>query len=436
MVRVVFLTLLLGLVAGPRTIELAVDDTPAAVEVLVDDVVVARLSRQPWVTSLDFGEDPMPHEVVARALDEGGRELSRAVQKVNQSPDQEALDIALERDPEGLVVAARLVWRSLAAAPAEDLSLRLDGRPLEIVGSRAALPRLGVDAAHVLEARATSDSGTRSAAVVIGGAYGGNVTAELVGVALRVDGARGAEEVARCLGGPDGKSVEVRSLEAGSPEVYLVASQQARAQLRRKLFEHFPGRRGSPALAPELAKLGMPKRSRVTFYWPELEPASSRIGDGHRTELLRHSEALELSSNGLWERFSTLEPRGQVARSGSRTADATGVAVLSAAGTARPRAVVVVVSPSEPDASQFRPDQIRRLARSLHVPLHVWSLTEPATPAWGTARTFRSSSSDILKAHWALREDLESQRIAWAQGSTALHRITLRPDCAGVALVD
>lgn len=432
--RVVFLTLLLGLVAGPQTIELAVEGRPAAVEILFDDVLVARLGGPRWVADLDFGADPLPCEVVARAVDEEGRELARAVQRVNLPHERDSLDIALERNAQGAAVAARLVWQSAAAESATELSLTLDGRPLDLTGDRAPLPRLDAEVAHVLEARATSDAGTRGTALLMGGAYVDRVATELVGVPVRFQGGLGAAEVARCLAGPRGEPVEVQSLDESGAEIFLVASRESRYALRRKMIERPAKSRGAFGPASDLLKLRLPAGSRATFYWPELAAESRDLGGGRRTEIFRHSATMEVRAVGLWERISAIEPLETLPTTTPRLADAAGVAVLAAAGSGRPRAVVVVSALDEPDTSRLRPGQIRALARSLHVPIRVWSLSELSNPAWGPATSLHESSSGLRKAHHLLRDELEAQRIAWVRGATALHRISVRPDCAGIEL--
>jgi len=434
--RVVFLTLLLGLVGGPQRVELAVEGAPAAVEILFDDEVVARLTAPPWVADLDFGPDPVPREVVARALDARGREVSRAVQRVNLPHELESLDIAIEDDAHGVAVAARVVWQSAVAEPPTALSLALDGRPLDLEGNRALLPRLAPDVAHVLEARANSESGAHATALLLGGAYTDRVATELVGVPVRVEGRRQVEEVTRCLAGPRGDPVEVQSIDEGGGEVFLVASRESRYELRRRMLDRLPRTAGPLEPTSDLLRLKLPKSTRATLYWPELAPQSRDLGGGRRTDLFLNSGPLGLDAQGLWNRIGSIEPVATLPTAALRIADATGVAVFNAARSGRPRAVVVVLAPDEADASVLLPGQIRELARRLHVPLQVWSVSGPRDTAWGPATPLFDSSSGLRKAHLALRDDLKSQRIAWVRTSTALHRITLRPECAGFRLAD
>lgn len=432
--RVVFLTLLLGLVGGPQKVELAVEGAPAAVEILFDDEVVARLTAPPWVADLDFGPDPLPREVVARALDASGREVSRAVQRVNLPHEREALDITIESNAQGAPVAARVVWQSAVAESPSALSLALDGRPLDLEGDRALLPRLAPDAAHVLEARAIYESGTRATALLLGGTYVDRVATELVGVPVRVGNRRAVDAVSRCLTGPRGDPVEVQSVDEGGGEIFLVSSRESRYELRRGMLDRLPRTSGPLEPVSDLLRLKLPKGTRATFYWPELAPQSRDLGGGRRTDLFLNSGPLPLDAQGLWNRIGSIEPAATLPTAAPRLADTTGVAVFAAAGSGRPRVVVVVLAPGEADASALRPGQIRELARRLHVPLQVWSVGGPQDSAWGQATPLFESSSGLRTAHLALRDDLKSQRIAWVRSSTALHRIGLRADCEGLEL--
>src|SRR5512141_1829748 len=78
-----FLTLFLGLVSGVRRVELAAGDNVAAVEVRLDGEVLDRLTSPPWSLNVDFGDPPKPHELSAVGLDKDGKEIAKALQKIN-----------------------------------------------------------------------------------------------------------------------------------------------------------------------------------------------------------------------------------------------------------------------------------------------------------------------------------------------------------------
>ena len=72
---IVFATLFLGLVDGEREITLDVAPEVAAVELVLDGTLVARLEQAPWAAKIDFGAGFLPHVLDARALDETGEVL-------------------------------------------------------------------------------------------------------------------------------------------------------------------------------------------------------------------------------------------------------------------------------------------------------------------------------------------------------------------------
>ncbi len=62
-----FVSLFLGLLIGPRPVELAVDNTVAAIELSLDGRQVARLDGPPWSTTVDLGPELLPHRLEAHA---------------------------------------------------------------------------------------------------------------------------------------------------------------------------------------------------------------------------------------------------------------------------------------------------------------------------------------------------------------------------------
>ena len=116
---VTFLTLLLGLVIGEHQIDLAVDDRVASVEVLLDKTLVGVVRSPPWSITCDFGKTLAPHLLEAVGRDREGRELDRAVQRVN-----------LPREP------AEVNW-SCAVASAGIARSRSCGKPRALASPRS-----------------------------------------------------------------------------------------------------------------------------------------------------------------------------------------------------------------------------------------------------------------------------------------------------------
>ncbi|MEO8054170.1 MAG: hypothetical protein ABI768_03390, partial [Acidobacteriota bacterium] len=105
-----FQTLLLGIVAGPREIDLAAPAGTAAVEIFLDGEGVARRTAPPWTFAVDFGAAPAPHHLDAVARDARGVELGRVRQRVNlPKPEAEAV-LALLPGKGGKGRVASLRW--------------------------------------------------------------------------------------------------------------------------------------------------------------------------------------------------------------------------------------------------------------------------------------------------------------------------------------
>jgi len=115
---VTFLTLLLGLTVGPKWIELAVDDRVAAVELLVDGRPIATLRGEPWAVGVDFGNALRPHHLEAIARDRDGRELDRAMQRINLPRQAAEATLRLLGSASGHRAAGRCGWSRSNAGPA------------------------------------------------------------------------------------------------------------------------------------------------------------------------------------------------------------------------------------------------------------------------------------------------------------------------------
>jgi hypothetical protein len=98
-----------------------------------------------------------------------------------------------------------------------------------------------------------------------------------------------------------------------------------------------------------------------------------------------------------------------------QVADAVTVAGLQAAGSGRPRVVVLVVGDEKQDASLFGIEAAKRFLRALNVPLVVWT-SEPATAErWGGGTLIRTPKQLTLASENVMHQ-LRSQRIVWLDG--------------------
>ncbi|HYT31141.1 MAG TPA: hypothetical protein VEO37_00995, partial [Thermoanaerobaculia bacterium] len=129
-----FLTLFLGLTAGPQLVQVSTASGVAAVEILLDGTAVGRAEKPPFSVHVDFGPELSPHELVARAMDRAGNELGRARQWVNLPRPAAEVEVLLERDEKGKAMTGRLAVESLLGTRPTSLAAAFDGRPLPISG--------------------------------------------------------------------------------------------------------------------------------------------------------------------------------------------------------------------------------------------------------------------------------------------------------------
>ena len=167
---ITFLTLYLGLAAGPRPFEVQVDPGVAAVEYQLDGRSVRSLVAPPWRVLLELGP-PVPHEVVAIARDEAGTELGRAVQLVNVPRPNSEASLALLPGTGGSGRIARLTFASALSARPEGIEITLDGQTLDPGNlERIRLPDFRPADVHVLRAVLEFRGGSRATTeLLVGG---------------------------------------------------------------------------------------------------------------------------------------------------------------------------------------------------------------------------------------------------------------------------
>jgi hypothetical protein len=443
--RVVFLTLFLGLVAGPWTVQLRVDGEPAAVELLLDGRTTARLLAPPWQAQVDFGE-LLPHELVAISYAPDGSELGRAQQWLNLPRSPVETQIVLERDAMGAMVGARLLWQGLTAEAPTEATLLLDGKPLSLRADEqpfslaANLPPLDFGAPHLLagELQFANGVGARRD-LAFGGDLGAEAQTQLTAVALRRQPGTKlppTAALASWLRGPAGPLLPL-AVESGTAEVWLVRDLSAREAAAK-----YGARRGGPSrhglatfggggLPPQVQgredalrfEARLRSSARLSFLWPisrvgQSGPLVSNLFDGSRTFL---SKDVGLA----WLLANVEHP---LERQQQSFADAVAVAGLQAVAGGRPRVVVLVLGEeTRAEVSLYRPDAIRAYLSALRVPLRVWSLAGAETPAalaWGGA-TDVSSLTKLRRAVRELSDDLESQLVVWVEGAYLPQQIQL-----------
>jgi hypothetical protein len=108
--QVVFLSLFLGLMAGPHLVELQVAPGVHTIRILLENRPVAVLQQPPWRATIDFGSSIVPSELVAIGYDERGNEIARATQFINVSRPVAEFNITLQNDADGVPKTAQFKW--------------------------------------------------------------------------------------------------------------------------------------------------------------------------------------------------------------------------------------------------------------------------------------------------------------------------------------
>lgn len=420
--KIAFSTLLAGLIVGvqPVRVELAADIRPAAVVFSLDDQRVATAKGPPWEARINFGTDLRPHELTAEAVDAVGERLTGVSRLINLPAPSARLDILIGRGPEGTPRSARLVSASPRQEKPARLELTLDGKPLALdADGRAVLPRMDLRQTHILSGVAdfAQDVVARSD-VAIGGGIADESGSKLTAIALRV--ARGTEPSVESLAGKfrhDGQPLRVVAVEKGPAAVLLV--REPSSKLAERVL-----RRGSAGQG-----IRLDPDDRVGLIWPLSH--ETEVGEQH-VQLIESTPYFTGKEGGLlWVLTRVSRPKPSTPP--YLYADAVAVAGLEAYRSASRRAVVFA-SNQAADASQLTPSQVRGYLQVLGVPMHTWALASSGSSPWSEPERVDSFVA-YQRAATLLREDLESQRIAWVAGEWTPGQIELSADASGISLL-
>ncbi|HWM90942.1 MAG TPA: hypothetical protein VN493_09260 [Thermoanaerobaculia bacterium] len=443
--QIAFVTLFLGLTLGAYPVELAVEGPVASVELMLDGAVAGRIEGPPWTGRIDFGTALAPHELVARALDANGQEVARARQWVNLPRPAAEVGIVLEGGGSGTPAVARLTWQSRTGAQPTSVQLTLDDQPLALgPDGRAALPPYDPENPHVLSAELRFPSNVVARKdVVFGGKYGTEVSTELTAVPVRVR--RGKLTRAEPLQGQllaGGKPLVVAALDTGPAEVLVVRDLGANETLkelgdvapRRTQQGHGMERTFTIERDHLRYEIGLRKDDEVRFVWPVPRSFS---GPGLPAELFDQSRAFTLQDGGVHWLLTRILPAAE-GKGKQRLADTVAVAGVQAMAGGRPRAVVLVLGANPEEASRYDPATVRQYLASIRVPLFVWAVEKeaaesPALAAWGKVEDV-STLKRLRSAVARLRDELESQRIVWVEGTHLPQSISLAGSGAGIEL--
>jgi hypothetical protein len=447
MIQITFLTLFLGLAAGPRPVELAVQgpaEQIAGLELLLDGAPAGRLAGPPWRTKIDLGPGLLPHELVARAVDAEGRELARVRQWLNLPRSPAEVEIALETAPDGRPAAALLAWQSLISGLPKVL-VTLDGQPLP-AGTGAAvaegrrlrvpLPEADLATAHVLSVELRFSPAVSAHRDLVFGGGGGQVSTELTAVPVKAR--RGKLPPPAGLQGQllaGGRALRVVAVEDEPAQLIMVRDIGAKEALRKlRLVGGVIQEPGSRPRGSDYARydLALERDARVRLLWP----TARRTGDaGLVFELFDTSGDYTARDGGLHWLLTRVSNPEETKGEGQRFADAVAVAGLQVLAGNGPRAVLLVLGSDSPDESRYTPAQVRQYLAAIRVPLFVWSYKTPSPAVievWGTVKDV-SSPAGLRGAVGELKRELADQQVVWVDGLHLPQSISAAPQ-AGLAL--
>ena len=416
-----FATLYLGLILGVRPIEVVATGPVADVAFELDGREVARVFDRPYRQPLDFGVEYAPHELVARAHDAKGKEIALARQWINLPRPPAEVQIVLEKDKSGKVVAVGLAWASRMGPRPTGVVLTFDGQPLSVdIARRARLPEYDASLPHVVSAEVEFPGGLLGRADrVLGGGSADEAGSELTAVPVRGPNDR-APSVDSLQGRfrKNGETLRVVAVERGPALVFLVRDPAENKEAFRRFgpYDHDLAR----------AETRLEIEDRIQLVWP----LAKEIPDQSASNVLFDTAEIihGVSTNFL---FALLKSGRAPAGAGDRRfADAVAVAGVSAAANGSRRAVVLVLGEGDQDHSSRAPSSIRRYLERIHVPLYVWSLSRGTPPKLPPAAEWNEYDdiSTVGKLHDAasrVQNDLSRQSIVWIEGRHLPQDITL-----------
>ena len=433
---ITFITLFLGLALGPQRVEVHVDESIAAVELILDGETVGWIHGPPWAGEFTFGDQLAPHHLVAVAYDHETNERARAEQWVNVPRSPAEASIVLDQLDGRVHRLARVTWESLVETEPSQVRVTLDGQPLSFTDPRSIpLPDYDPDQLHFI--RVDLEFGgvvTSKAELIFGGTYADEINTELTAVPIVIDEKRDLPppEQMQLWFTYAGQPVRMAAAEKGLAEVIVVRDLEAWDDLMR-IRRSAVSSRNKRAWWFSSSQTGWSQWA-FQFFWPV---ARRQAGAAGTYDLFPPSGKFQAKDGSLHGWISTvIQPEGVEAR--QRLADCVTVAGVTAAGGNRRRAVLLVLGGNPRDASDHTPEMARSYLRKLHVPLFVWT-TRPgevvAASGWGDA-TDVSTDMKMARATKELYRVIERQRMVWLDGIYLPQEIELAPQAAHVSLVD
>lgn len=421
---IAFASLFLGLVFGPRPVEVVVGDGVAAVELRLDGQQVALVREAPWVMECDFGPSITPRLLEAVAFDAQQRELGTVRQWLNLPQASAVLTAVFEPREEGKARVARLSWESSVGAEPQSVQASLDGAPLAVSDPRRLeLPPVDESQLHLLSVEMEFENRVTSRVdLTFGGSYADEVNTEMTALPIAAVGkSKKVPTVAEVQGWflNDGKPLRVVAVEKEQMELVFVMDRP---------FARFFGP-GEKVKVPK--SLHLTQEHRIRFI---ASIATEAQGVASNFNLFPISRTY---SQEMGDLYNLLAGMGRVPpKSEPRPAAAVAVAGLTAYESRRRRAVILVPSERHRVDGKPTPAQVRTYLEDLRVPFFVWepeSRPSDQFAAWGEIRPV-GTIKDLNAAFEEITALLDRQWVVWIDGKHLPQKITLAPEVKGFTL--
>lgn len=402
MEEIVFVTLLLGLLAGPQPVEVRVAPDVKSVRITVGALEVATLRQPPWRTTIDFGTNLEPGEVDAIAYDAEGNEVGRATQIVNlpHAIGEVAIAVKYERDKPSDV---ELIGRHLAFAKPARATIKVDDKALRVENFSARLPALDWTRSHVISAEMRFSDGTVARReLVLSGGIAYSAGSELTPVLITGKG----EQLDGCF------SIGDTTLRTGAverPDALVIMVKDPGVPFTQNVIRRL---RLDASSAPDRAMIIAYTRMSPDVTLRTLWPAAQRFGEGTQQPSMIFEHSSDTPGAVVADALRKGNPVWSAQDAPRLFADALAVAGLRTLDAPRRRAVVLLLG-DVPDSSMHSPAEVRRYLAEIGVPLFVWSIDgpEPDSP-WGEVQDIQRRDR-LHSAIERLQKTLDAQRVVW-----------------------
>ncbi|MEM8933494.1 MAG: hypothetical protein AAGE94_20050 [Acidobacteriota bacterium] len=418
-----FLTLMLGLMIGPQTIELSADPQVASIRLVLDGKTVGVLDDgPPWKATIELGAELRPRRLEALAFDRNGLRVGAAQQILNYLRPSHEIGISLGSTGDEGRRAGRLIWRAVLDQDPAALSLRFDDEVVPVAADGSfTLPAYDRTAPHVLAAIATFPDGVESRSeLAFGGGLGEEVTSALSPLAIRSKAHQPwtTDKVEGWIH-RDGRPVGIFAARSAPRWIVLLRDVEVERSLRGF------ARRIDRLMRDEQWNGVTSSTTFVTIASPI--PLNDHRGTFMLDDVPGGLITREQLRRTLTRRYVVRDRHGRDSRDHQELWPALAVAGQRAAANRGPRAVLLMVDEDlDPGSTTARhpdfPTTVDYL-ESIGVPLFVWAPSEEALATLDLTEHPRAHFGllGLRKVIHDLDTELDSQTVVWVEGDVLPH---------------